>query len=346
MSSFLNLSIEERRIYCIQAAEQVNLPPAFIEKDFWVCWTLEQLQAIPELTGKITFKGGTSLSKAWNLIHRFSEDIDLAVHRDLFGQNPPMGAENAPSNRQRKLRLIELENKNRDLITNIVYPKLHERISSILKESFELTIQIKGREINLQFAYPGAFKNELGAVLPVVLIELVPRADDIPNEEKTISPIIHDVFEEILNHYSIRVPTLLPERTFLEKLMLIHETISGHSPGQERKSRHFYDLYCMFEGGVFEKIKLNPSLFKEVLQHRKTFFKYAAMNYEDIFIHGIEIVPNSENLVSWRTDYSRTTVMIYRNVPSFEELMSFAFEFQEMFNHWVKDNACGASDKD
>jgi len=105
MNSFVKLSAEERYLYCRQAAERMDvpLPAAVIEKDFWVCWTLNALNEIPELQGNITFKGGTSLSKAWGLIERFSEDIDIAINRKVFGQEPPHGAEDATSNTQLQL---------------------------------------------------------------------------------------------------------------------------------------------------------------------------------------------------------------------------------------------------
>ncbi len=114
MNTFIQLSSEERNLYCRQAAERMEtpLPAAVIEKDFWVCWTLNLLNEIPELRGNITFKEGTSLSKAWGLIERFSEDIDIAINRKVFGQQPPYGAEDATSNTQRKTRLVELEDKS------------------------------------------------------------------------------------------------------------------------------------------------------------------------------------------------------------------------------------------
>ena len=103
MNKFLELTPEDRNLYCRQASERldISLPAAVIEKDFWVCWTLQILNEIPELNGSITFKGGTSLSKAWGLIERFSEDIDIAISRKVFGQEPPFGPEDAPTNRQR-----------------------------------------------------------------------------------------------------------------------------------------------------------------------------------------------------------------------------------------------------
>lgn len=87
MNTFTQLSSAERNLYCRQAAERMTnpLPASVIEKDFWVCWTLNLLNEVPELKGNITFKGGTSLSKAWGLIERFSEDIDIAINRKVFG---------------------------------------------------------------------------------------------------------------------------------------------------------------------------------------------------------------------------------------------------------------------
>ena len=275
MNSFIQLSSDERNLYCRQAAErmEIPLPAAVIEKDFWVCWTLNLLNEIPELKGNITFKGGTSLSKAWGLIERFSEDIDIAINRKVFGQEPPHGAENATSNTQRKTRLEELEDKNATFIKEVLLPILHEKIAGHLNPAdFTLRLIEKGNEVNIEFEYPGTLKNELGGLLPVVLIELVPRADEIPNEERKITPIIYEVFEDLLGEGSFNISTLTPERTFLEKLLFIHETLEGFNKGSERKSRHYYDLLKLYKAGVFERIKNNRELLQMVVEHRQTFF--------------------------------------------------------------------------
>ena len=198
MNTFIQLSPDERSLYCRQAAGRMEtpLPAAVIEKDFWVCWTLNLLNEIPELKGNITFKGGTSLSKAWGLIERFSEDIDIAINRKVFGQQPPYGAEDATSNTQRKARLVELEDKSASFIMEILLPILQEKIEGHLNPAeFTLKPIQKGNEINIQFEYPGTLKNELGGLLPVVFIELVPRADEIPNEERkiTINTILYSI---------------------------------------------------------------------------------------------------------------------------------------------------------
>jgi predicted nucleotidyltransferase component of viral defense system len=319
---------------------ETPLPAAVIEKDFWVCWILNLLNEIPELNGNITFKGGTSLSKAWGLIERFSEDIDIAINRKVFGQEPPHGAEDAASNTQRKTRLEELEDKSASFVEDMLLPILQERIEVHLNPlEFNLKPIQKGKEVNIEFEYPGTLKNELGGLLPVVLIELVPRADEIPNEERKITPIIYEVFEDLLGPGSFSVSTLAPERTFLEKLLFIHETLEGFNKGSERKSRHYYDLFRLYNAGVFERIKNNRELLQMVVEHRQTFFRYNTLNYEGILTNGVRVLPTKESWADWRGDYSRTAVMIYKDIPSFEELMSFAEQLENEFNDWGKKNA-------
>lgn len=341
MNSFIKLSSDERNLYCRQAAErmEIPLPAAVIEKDFWVCWILNLLNEIPELKGNITFKGGTSLSKAWGLIERFSEDIDIAINRKVFGQEPPHGAENATSNTQRKTRLEELEDKNATFIKEVLLPILYEKIAGHLNPAdFTLRLIGKGNEVNIEFEYPGTLKNELGGLLPVVLIELVPRADEIPNEERKITPIIYEVFEDLLGEGSFNISTLTPERTFLEKLLFIHETLEGFNKGSERKSRHYYDLLKLYKAGVFERIKNNRELLQMVVEHRQTFFRYNTLDYTGILSNGVRVLPKKESWTDWRGDYTRTAVMIYNNIPSFEELMSFAEQLENEFNEWIKNS--------
>ena len=337
MNGFLKLSADERALYCRQASEIMDtpLPPAVIEKDFWLCWVLNLLNEIPELKGNITFKGGTSLSKAWGLIDRFSEDLDIAINRKVFGQEPPHGAEDAESNRQRKLRLEELEVKSAAFIRDVLLPKLQEKISGYGLEGFSLKAIQKGNEVNIEFGYPGTLKNELGSLLPVVLIELVPRADEIPNELREITPILFEVFGDVLGSGTFNISTLAPERTFLEKLLFIHETLEGFNKGSERKSRHYYDLFKMYNSGVFEKVKENRDLLIAVVEHRQTFFRYNAMDYKKITSKGLKVLPSQGNWADWRGDYNRSTVMIYRDIPSFEDLMAFAGNLEKDFNDWV-----------
>jgi len=338
MDAFLKLSSGERSNYCREASQRMEkpLPPAVIEKDFWVCWMLRLLNQLPELNGNITFKGGTSLSKAWGIIERFSEDIDIAVNRRLFGQAPPLGVEDAGSNTQRKIRLQELQDKSKAFVQQVILPGLMAQVETVLKPGeYRLSTVQKGNEVNIEFEYPGTLKKGLGGLLPLVLIEPVPRADDIPSELRPVTPILNEIFPDLLGAGTFHVSTLAPERTLLEKMLMIHETLAGYAKGNERKSRHYYDLYRLHQAGVFERIRNDRILLESVVAHRRTFFRYNSMDYAGVIQKGVGIVPSEAMLQDWRGDYERSAAMFHGARPSFEALMTFAAGFEKEFNEWV-----------
>lgn len=339
METFTALSPEDRLLYCRQASERLPfpLPPAVIEKDFWVSWLLKLLMELPESRGRLTFKGGTSLSKGWNLIDRFSEDIDLALDRSLFGQAPPYGAEDAKSNTKRRDRIEELSGASAAWITGKLIPAMRERIAKLLPdEDWTLEPKRKGNEVNVEFRYPGSLQGELGGLLPMVLVELVPRADDQPNSPRTITPLVNEAMPDLLGPVGFEVPTLAPERTLLEKAMFLHETVAGLNTGSERKSRHYYDLLKLIGAGFGASAITDRALFEMVIAHRRTFYRYNALDYDEILRSGITIVPPEAQWPDWRSDYDRTSAMIYRDRPTFDELMRTAQGYQDTFNMWVR----------
>ena len=85
MDEFIRQPSEERRVYFEQTAARMRLSPQIVEKDFWVCWTLKELFGLPDIGGTLIFKGGTSLSKIYRMIERFSEDIDVSLDRGSLG---------------------------------------------------------------------------------------------------------------------------------------------------------------------------------------------------------------------------------------------------------------------
>lgn len=106
MDAYLRMAVRDRRLACLKVAEEKRLQAASVDKDFWVCWTLREIFSLPDIGSRITFKGGTSLSKAWGLIERFSEDIDLVVDKDALGFAGEASPDQAPSNKQRRRRNI------------------------------------------------------------------------------------------------------------------------------------------------------------------------------------------------------------------------------------------------
>ncbi len=341
MRAYLELSPEERAIYCRQAPERLPtpLPATVIEKDFWVSWLLQVLMELPATQGRLTFKGGTSLSKAFGLIDRFSEDIDLVLDRALL--LPEEGTDPAGlSNSQREAYLGRLTASCTMWTTGTLLPALRIRIAELLPaETWKLELHVKGNETNLLFDYPGSLKGELGALLPIVLVELVPRADDEPNAPRPITPLLFEALPEALGSATFYVPTLAPQRTLLEKALLLHETVAGFNRGSERKSRHYYDLLKLDAGGYAAQAMADRALFESVVRHRRTFYRYNKLNYDAILGQGITIVPPQEQWPDWRGDYERSRAMIHTDVPTFEQLMAAAQRLQDSFNAWVRNTA-------
>jgi hypothetical protein len=275
MDTFIAFSKEERRTYCNEAQALLGLPAASIEKDFWVCWTLRELFDLPEMGSHLTFKGGTSLSKAWKLISRFSEDIDIVIDREVLGFGGDASPDRASSRKQLNKRLSALKEACRDLVQGEILTILRERIESDLGDSGEWSLEIDPDAEDgqcLLFTYPGVFPG--GYVRPVVKIELGARSDTEPSEVVSIQPYLSDAFPDIFTSGSFSVLTVSSRRTFWEKAMLLHEETSRppDKPRKARLSRHYYDLWCLIKKGVAEAAVGDADLFERVAEHRQTYF--------------------------------------------------------------------------
>ena len=201
MKEFIAMSEERRRLVCTQAGAQLNLPEISVEKDFWVCWTLRKLFELPEWSGHLTFKGGTSLSKCWNLIERFSEDIDIVIERDALGFSGENAVEQAPSKKQTGKRLKALKTACQQCISDGIQPALIDVISSDLRETHEWNLEPdpddKDKQTLLLF-YPTAFPEQPTYLRRAVKIEMGARSDTDPAESMEIRPYISDVFPDLL----------------------------------------------------------------------------------------------------------------------------------------------------
>ena len=140
MNHLLSITDERRKLIFTQTGARLNLAEIAVEKDFWVCWTLAKLFALPP-GQHLTFKGGTSLSKAWKLIERFSEDIDITIHRDALGFGGDNAPHAAPSKTQRKKRLVNLKAACERYVAETLFPQLHAAILADLPAEASWSLQ-------------------------------------------------------------------------------------------------------------------------------------------------------------------------------------------------------------
>ena len=341
MDVFLHSPPERQKKACIELQDEMHLHAQSVEKDLWVCWTLRELFSLPGVGEHLTFKGGTSLSKAWKLIRRFSEDIDLIVDKEALGFGGDAAPDKAASKKQRKARLEALMAASRQWVQGSLQPALATRIATALGDDAACKLEVDPDMPDgqcLLLHYPSAFENEAGYIKPVVKIELGARSDDWPNSECPIQPYLAERFPQLMPEGPFSVRVLAAERTFWEKACLLHEeTFRPHDkPRKLRMARHYYDLWCLLRAGVGERALANTALFQRVAEHREIFFRYAWVDYSTHKPGTFRLTPPTDHLANWRSDYQAMLgPMFFGEVPDFDEIMKAVSEFEKTFNATV-----------
>ena len=327
MDTYLTLSPQEQRTYCEEAAARRGLPAASIEKDFWVCWILRELVNLPDWGEHLSFKGGTSLSKAWQLIERFSEDIDLVIDRTWLG----FSEEKPGSKKLERLRdesAQKIQKELLPLLLSVLQPKLTgEWLLRLAKED-------EGDEQTLIFEYPGVMQGEIGYLRRYVKIEMGARSDTEPSATMSIRPFLNEIFPENLGNGGFDVRTVAAKRTFWEKALLLHEENSRpNRPIRNRLSRHYYDLWSMAEKGIAAEAIADMDLFRRVVEHRKVFFRVGSVDYDTMAPGQLRICPPVGRHMEWAKDYAdMQSEMFYGNPPAFNIVIERIAEVETGFN--------------
>lgn len=341
MNAFIALSDNRRRLICEQGQSRLGLPAASLEKDFWVCWTLKQLFELEKWGQNLTFKGGTSLSKGWGLIDRFSEDIDIVIDRGFLGFDGEKSPEAASSQKKRKFLLDAMRMESQNFIHNDLKNSLTRVFRDLLPSGYGWNLESAPEEEDptgqtLLFHYPDTFAGRAVYVRPVVKIEMGARSDNEPAETPIIHPYLFDVFPDVLGPSDFPVRALSPERTFWEKAMLLHEETyrpKGKKRQQARLARHYYDLWCLILRGIAEKAVKREDIFKRTVAHREIYFKWNWMDYTTLKKGSLRIIPSAEDLNDWRRDYrAMSSEMFFGKVPDFDEIIRVISDFEDSFN--------------
>jgi len=328
VNEFLSFSEDRRRTVCEQAQDKLGLPPATIEKDFWVCWTLKKLFNLPEWGPRLTFKGGTSLSKGWGLIERFSEDIDIVINRDALGFGGDMAPDRAPSKKQTRKRLDALKAASQDCVNKTLLPLLGEAISKEMPA--ELLWQLDPDPDD-----PDGQTLLLAYLRQVVKIELGARSDTEPTLDVDIHPYLGDAFSNLFTQTHFSVRAVSPARTFWEKAMLLHEETfrPPEKKRQARMARHYYDLFRLIDAGIGQKASGDLELFGRIAAHRQVYFRHTWVDYDTLRPGRLKLVPPDDQLAYWKSDYTAMKdEMFFGEPPAFDDLIQTALKFQDEFN--------------
>ncbi len=312
---------EKRKIYQ-DVSNEIGVPPQAVEKDVWVTHMLRMVFS-SELAPHLIFKGGTSLSKAFDLIKRFSEDIDLGIDRRYLGFEGELS-----KGQIRKLRRASHTFVSGKLI-GILKKQLDEYgVDDSLYELVVENIQISDQDpetilVNYKSLYE---ENEIPYLQPKVKIEVSARSLIEPYQEVELQSWIDDQYPDAtFTDGSFPVSATDPQKTFLEKLILLHEEFQ--KPKEKvrhfRMSRHFYDVGQILKTEHGKLAMENQVLFESIIAHRKALTPTKTVDYNTLPLESINIVPPDEHLDNFKADYKEMIgSMIQGESDEFEDLLN------------------------
>lgn len=346
MDDLARLSRGERRVFIEETASRRDLTPIIIEKVFWVCWTLRRLTMTPDLAGHITFKGGTSLSKAYGIIQRFSEDIDLTIRRMaplLEKIGSPMEAGISGNERQRRTKAVKAAAQ--EYVGTIAMTALARAVEAELgtSEGWSMELDPNKDLQTLLFNYPrtsgygntydAADGGEEGAgyIKPRIKLEFGARGDPDPFEKRDIRPYVSEAFPDALPNALTSVETLSVGRSFWEKATILHAL---HHNGKLRDglSRHYYDLLMLDRAGVTAAAMAEPDLLEQVVRNKTIMFADASVSYATAVLGALRLSPSTEIREALAVDYAAMADMFMADPPAFAELLSGLADLETRIN--------------
>lgn len=319
MNNWLKLSKEEQIELFIQIGVKTNLPPQAVEKDAWVTLMLRMIFT-SNLANHLIFKGGTSLSKAFDLIHRFSEDIDLGIDRKHLGFVGDLS-----KGQIRKLRRACHTFVSTDLSETLQKQLTAYGIDASLYEIVVENTQVSDQDPEtIKVNYQSLFEDV--SYLPKrVLIEVSARSLIEPNQEVALKSMIDEQYPETdFAEQEFTVNTTNPQKTFLEKLILLHEEFQ--KPIEKirylRMSRHFYDIGQILNSEYGQNALKNTELFESIIAHRSVLTPMKTTDYKILTLKNLNIIPPDSLLEKYKSDYKEMqNSMIHGKSLDFDMLL-------------------------
>jgi len=341
MDDIARLPIVDRTDLFAEVARQRGLTPAIIEKDFWVCWTLKRLFTLPDPPAGLLFKGGTSLSKVFGIIERFSEDVDLSFDRAGLGFGGDSDPLNATSGKKRKHGLEALTEMCQRVIRERLLPQLIESFGHALGEPTTATWSLELAEDDpdgqtVLFHYPVESRDhpidEPAYIRSAVRMEIGARSDHWPAIEATVTSYAAEDFPNVFKEAGCKVRVLAAERTFWEKATVLH--MWHHAPAdkkfRDRQSRHYYDVVRLYEHELGKVAIKDIELLLKVARYKEVFFP--AARYADAKPGTLRILPPDARLPELEQDYRKMQEMIFGEAPAFEQLLNVLREIEAKIN--------------
>ena len=332
-NNFHILPQDSKKIVIEQTALKQGLSKQIVEKDLWVSTILEIIFSLP-FANKLVFKGGTSLSKVWGLIDRFSEDIDLAIDRNIFGLEGDLTIRQLK--KLRKASSLFVCNEFCEALVNAVKKYGLEEYLTIEAQPNGEGDKTYPEPRKIFIIYKSLFDTELSYVKPQIILETGSRSLFEPTQKASINSMVSDAFPTIQTSVvKVEITTAVAAKTFLEKAFLLHELFTTNACFRaERKSRHLYDLEKMMDKEFAIGAIKDDELWNTIHHHRNVFTHMHDVDYSPDIRDRIVLVPPTEHFQTWAADYAdMQSSMIYGNSLSFSELIERMRELETRFQN-------------
>lgn len=322
-------------------ALRLGTTPQNVEKDFWVCWTLDAL--FNGLSGgpRLLFKGGTSLSKGFGLIQRFSEDIDVTVFRDDLGEAHSVEELRALSRKKREAALDAIKAACETYINGPLLTELAGIVEAtagrigMSPESFRVSPHGDDSQ-TLLVHYPTATPAD-GYIDKPVKIESGAKSALDPNSVRSVRPYVADDAPDL----ELTVPNVTivdAERTFWDKVVILHGLrrwfdIRGElRGGGHRISRHYYDVHMLMASETGEEALAKPVLGADCVAHARMFFNRPDFDLASAVAPTFTLCPEGAMYDDLRRDYAAMTTMIFGTPPRFEAVIESVAALEARLN--------------
>jgi Nucleotidyl transferase AbiEii toxin, Type IV TA system len=344
---FLAASPNDRRDAFTGASQRLGTAAQNVEKDFWVCWTLDALfNHLPTGGPRLLFKGGTSLSKAFSHISRFSEDIDITVFREDIGETASVESLEALSGKKRQAKLDAIK----DACQHHIDGALKEQLSSHFRATLERAkiaqepkVELDLDDTSLQSLllwYPSVLAATDGYIRPAIKIECGAKSALDPNSSQVIRPYVADDLPALDMTVS-NVVTVNAERTFWDKIVILHglrnwfDRRGALRGGGQRVSRHYYDVYQLLLSGIGEAALADPELGRDCVRHARMFFNSPDLGLATASCGSFNLAPAEAMIADLNRDYTAMSGMIFGDVPDFDAVLISIAALQQRLNEAI-----------
>ena len=311
-------------------SREMGLREAVVEKDFWVCAVLDYLFHRCQWKDAFTFKGGTSLSKVYGLIKRFSEDIDIILDWRVIGYGLDEPWQDRRKSKQDKFNK-EANDKTENFLRDKLLPCITDDLKSEIGDELECLIRDDDTQ-TIIIRYPRLYSDT--AILPEIRLEIGALAAWSPAKESRITPYIAEYLPDQFEQSSIVIRTVLPERSFWEKVTILHHEANRPQDSKmpARYARHYYDVYCIGHSDYKDTAFGQLDLLERVVNFKMKFYPRGWAKYEEAKPGKLRLTPPDFRMGELEKDYLNMRQMFFGGFPAFTELMAYIQEIESEIN--------------